>query len=221
MMKKITVFLFLAVSLFFTSCKSSVSVKPSAVGADFDVSISFGSAFCGLFSAVFPSEKGGETRSFFDDAQIAQVLTATGIQNVRVKSNGQTSLQISGSAAASGNPLVDSGIIVFAPDGNVSLVFSSQNLQALYGLLPFELASYIDMLMAPAFTGEEMTDGEYIDSVATVYGKNVADELNDGEVKFNIHGTDDRTNSSSLSAVKLLNVTGTVRFCGKRAGEND
>ena len=90
-------------------------------------------------------------------------------------------------------------------------MFSSQNLQALYGLLPFELASYIDMLMAPAFTGEEMTDGEYIDLVATVYGKNVADELNDGEVKFNIHGTDGRTNSSTLSAVKLLNVIGTLK----------
>ncbi len=56
-------------------------------------------------------------------------------------------------------------IVTFSPD-----FFSS-----VFRMMNEETQGYIDLLMAPAFTGEEMTPEEYIDLLAVVYGKSLAD----------------------------------------------
>lgn len=198
-------------SILLTSCGCDIILKPAADGAEFTILLSFEKAFTDTFSALFPPDN--ENQLLFDEAQIKQTLETTGFEKVSVKNTSQNSLHISGKINKNGeNPAVGSGIVEFADSGNIRLSFSAETLQKLYELLPFELKSYIDMLMAPSFTGEEISDEEYLDLVGTVYGEKVADELKDASVRFTVYTADGKTRFSRLSAIKLLNSIGTVKI---------
>ena len=58
--------------------------------------------------------------------------------------------------------------------------------------------------MAPVFTGEEMTDTEYILLIGSVYGKSVADELKNGSFKLTLKNPDGTKGEYNLPLVKLL-----------------
>lgn len=210
-MKKLFFCLAAAFSFFLTSCGCDVILRPAADGAHFEISLTFGQAFSDTFSALFPPDD--ENQTLFDEAQITKTLENAGITNVSVKNTSQNSLRIAGTVKKSGgNPAVDSGVVEFADSGNIHLSFSAEKFQKLYELLPFELKSYIDMLMAPSFTGEEISDEEYLDLVGTVYGGKLAEELKDGSVHFMIYTADGKAYLAQLSVVKLLNVIGTVKI---------
>lgn len=210
-MKKLFFCLAAAFSFFLTSCGCDVILKPAADGAEFTILLSFEKAFTDTFSALFPSDN--ENQMLLDEVQTAKTLSDAGIANVSVKNTSRNSLRIAGTMKKSGgNPAVDSGTVHFEDGGNIRLLFSAETLQKLYDLLPFELKSYIDMLMAPSFTGEEISDGEYLDLVGTVYGEKTADELKDGSVRFTVYTADGTARTARLPAVKLLNVIGAVRI---------
>lgn len=58
--------------------------------------------------------------------------------------------------------------------------------EALTGM-PASMNDYIDLLMAPAFTGETLTQAEYIDVVRSAYGKTIADELLKSDFTLAVH----------------------------------
>ena len=53
--------------------------------------------------------------------------------------------------------------------------------------MPASMNDYIDLLMAPAFTGETMTQAEYIDVVRSAYGKTIAAELLKSDFTIAVH----------------------------------
>ncbi|MCQ2613774.1 MAG: hypothetical protein MJ183_09270 [Treponemataceae bacterium] len=55
------------------------------------------------------------------------------------------------------------------------VTFSPQFFSSVFRMMNEETQGYIDLLMAPSFTGEEMTPEEYIDLLAVVYGNSLAD----------------------------------------------
>ncbi|MCR4938594.1 MAG: hypothetical protein K5930_00635 [Treponemataceae bacterium] len=67
-----------------------------------------------------------------------------------------------------------------------SLKLTPEFMQHLLTYLPEDNTGYADLLMAPLFTGEEMDKEEYVDTVAVVYGRKLADEANTFKFMFQI-----------------------------------
>jgi len=58
-----------------------------------------------------------------------------------------------------------------------AITLSREVLAASLELMPPDTADYIELLMAPVFTGEELAPDEYRELVAAAYGKTIAAEL--------------------------------------------
>lgn len=69
---------------------------------------------------------------------------------------------------------------------NFSLKLTPEFMQQLLTYLPEDNTGYADLLMAPLFTGEEMDMEEYVDTVAVVYGRKLANEANTFKFMFQI-----------------------------------
>jgi len=57
---------------------------------------------------------------------------------------------------------------------------------ALLGFLSFEIAAYLNVLMAPIATGEEMTKAEYIALVSSIFSKAVSDEIASSTINISV-----------------------------------
>lgn len=72
------------------------------------------------------------------------------------------------------------------PDGVFSITLSPETAQYIVSLLPEETASYTELFMAPLFTGEIMSAGEYTELIAAVYGQQLADELDESNFTLTV-----------------------------------
>ena len=59
----------------------------------------------------------------------------------------------------------------------IAITLSRDTLAKALELMPSETRDYLDLFMAPAFTGETLTNGEYEELIAATYGKTLATEL--------------------------------------------
>ncbi|MDR2078653.1 MAG: hypothetical protein LBP74_02885 [Treponema sp.] len=64
-----------------------------------------------------------------------------------------------------------------ASPGNLVISLDRRSGPQLIALISPEVADYLSTLMAPAATGELLSKAEYLDLVASIYGKGVADEI--------------------------------------------
>ena len=71
-------------------------------------------------------------------------------------------------------------------DPILSVTLKPEYIQHLLTYLPEDNTGYADLLMAPLFTGEEMDEEEYVDTVAVVYGRKLANEAKTFKFKFQI-----------------------------------
>ena len=62
-------------------------------------------------------------------------------------------------------------------ENSLSLTISPETMAELVGFLPEDTKDYIDLLMAPIFTGEELSPEEYVDVIRGLYGPSVAENL--------------------------------------------
>ncbi len=178
--------------------------------------------------------------SFFDAEQIRLSMSQAGFENVNASANADNSFSVGFSlpdlqdakephVAGKGksNPFSASGIFNRGQDGKPYLEISSEKLQSLYEKLPSEIQSYLDMLIAPSFTGEKMPDEEYLDLLASVYGQNLADEIKNSKINFvfvekNADSTNNANNEknakrtrTTLSLLSVLNTEGKITITAK------
>jgi hypothetical protein len=83
------------------------------------------------------------------------------------------------------------GIINFeqknaAGEGYCSVNISLASGPWVIGLLSPEISMYLNALMAPIATGEKMTKTEYLTSVASIYGKDIADEIASSSIRASV-----------------------------------
>lgn len=178
------------------------------------------------------------TNAFFDAEEIKFSMSQAGFENVNASADKDNIFsvgfslpdfsdanEISGKGKS--EPLSSSGIFNHGQNGKPYLEISSEKLQSLYEKLPFEIQSYLDMLMAPSFTGEKMSDEEYLDLLASVYGQSLADEIKNSKINFvfvktnanstdnannakNANGTNAKRTKTTLSLLSILNTEGKI-----------
>jgi len=66
---------------------------------------------------------------------------------------------------------------------NISLASGPQIL----GLISPEIGMYLNALMAPIATGEVLTKAEYLTSIGSIYGKNIADEISSSSIRASVN----------------------------------
>jgi hypothetical protein len=68
--------------------------------------------------------------------------------------------------------------ITYSPSpGRLTVTLDRNAGPRIIALLSAEVSDYLSVLMAPVVTGEKLSKGEYLDLVASVYGRAVADEI--------------------------------------------
>ena len=67
-----------------------------------------------------------------------------------------------------------------------SLTVTTELMQALLAQLPEETAGWSEMLMAPLFTGEEMSEAEYSELLGAVYGNKIVEEAENAAVTLSV-----------------------------------
>ncbi len=195
--------------IFATSCESSLKITLTTDLPRFSYSGSLGDAFYSTISTVMGL---GEAASddFLDAEDIKNGLSQSGFTNVSAKNTQKNSFSVDFSPSKEGDdPVSLSGILKYDAYKKPYLEFSKEKFQSLYSLVPFEIQSHLDMFMAPSFTGEEMSDEEYLDLLASVYGQKLSDEIKKSKINF-VFVQEKSESKMSLSLLSILNTTGTL-----------
>jgi hypothetical protein len=172
--------------LIFAGCTASVEVH---AGSNKKTTVQYSASFGSAFIHTMQSLSDNPAAPLFDADTIAAQLRGSGIQNAEVKTPSGTSLAVSASIPPdSKNAVLSSGLVTYDNNSHkMTLTLSPAALSALYTSLPETMQSYIDLFMAPAFSGESMTAKDYIELVASVYGRPLADEVAAAQVSISLY----------------------------------
>jgi hypothetical protein len=187
---------YLMVLLAVTGCSGKLSVQAkSDQGADIQFSASVGkvisSTLASLSSSIAGGKYSGGSQNLFSASEIKKAFNGSDFTNVSVTSPSSDSLDLSASIpAASKQTHATGGIrasdIVNCTSNKMVLQFSPTSLQKLSADLPKDTKAYLDMFMAPAFTGEKMDASEYKMLIASIYGDQIAAELEKAQITVSL-----------------------------------
>lgn len=203
------------------SCESTLKVTSTTKGAKFGFDTKLGSVFQDTIKSISQNVEGESSNEIaFEAEEIQQELEKAGFKNPKVFAHGNSSLSITmDSERKNMDPVNTSGFVSYgnektaiAENGAGSkvheIILSNESLKAMYNQLPVVFKSYLDLFGAPVFSGEEMTDQEYIEMIACVYGQSLADEIAASELKVCL----DNGKAISVPLVKLLNLENEIRI---------
>lgn len=181
-----------AAALACTGCTSSLEIQALKDGGAL---VSFSAGLGRAFRTVVTSLSGENADSaLFNAGDMASQFRAAGMDDAKVTVPTDSSVDVSMKLrAGASDPVSKAGLVSFAKNGSSSsmtLTLSPANLSTLYSSLPDTVQSYIDLFMAPVFTGESMTKSEYLDLVASVYGQDLADEIAESSVSIVLSAPD-------------------------------
>ena len=194
--------LVLAACMLFASCDCNLSVSETNSGYKISYSTVLGKALLDTVGAV--SDDGSEV--IFSAEEIQKVFAETGMRNVRSESVKAESLLIEAETSEKKDDFVSAAGLVKGDRKSYSLLFSRETLSAMYDGMPSMMKSYIDLFMAPSFSGEEMTDDEYVDLISSVYGDVVAEEIKDSKINLTLSKLDGRKQRYTIRLIDLINI---------------
>lgn len=198
-MKKIFFVLAVLLGTFLcASCNSEVKIDLKKDGS---VALKFSGTFGDGLSKLVNSISDDDV--VFDTKAITYELSKSGFQDVIVTAKGKKSLEISMTEKGQNSYLYTSGML--DTKGNkISLKLSPETLKKFYSLCDEQIVLYLDLLLAPIFNDEKMTEAEYLETVATFYGQSVADEFSKSMIRLTVTNPNEKTKTSVLSVAKLL-----------------
>lgn len=198
-MKKLVIFVVLTLLFAMTSCTPGLNIS---VEEDGEINYSFSATLKDVVADTVRSFTGvPESVNLFNDQQIQDSLTESGLQNVSVALPDLLSVKISGSIKASSKkdlqvedrlPTVPGAIILASEKQaandikTLELSLSKKVVSQVLESLPVETVEYLDLLSAPIFTGEEISSLEYVELIGAIYGATVAKALEESFVEINV-----------------------------------
>lgn len=182
----------------FFSCSSDITVelkKDGSVGVVFNGT--FGDGLIDLINSI------SEDDSAFDTRQISYELAKSGFTDVKASAKGNKSLSISMNERNQKSYLFSSGVCSVKQQ-TLSINLSPKTLMDFYSNCDEQIVLYLDLLLAPVFNQEIMSEAEYVETLGTFYGKEAANELANSEIKITIKNPDGKSNTTIVPVVKLL-----------------
>lgn len=185
------------------SCKSDIKITAKKDSC----SISYGTVLGNALRDTVSALSGGE-EVIFAPAQFIEIFSESNLKNVSAKSETKDSIFLSAELDEEKQDFISqANILSVGPNGSsVTLSFSEEKLAAMYENMPQTMQSYIDMFMAPSFTGEKMTDEEYLELVSSVYGDFVSDEIKKSVINFTLENSRGKSASYEVKLLDIINL---------------
>lgn len=126
-----------------------------------------------------------EESPLFDKEAISESLKTSGLKEKKVSVNSDSSLDVkvySSDLSKIGNsqkPIFTTTYNKTTKEYSVSTILNPKTFESLFTIFPEEFADYAELLMAPIFTGENLSETEYLDLLAAAYGNSLQKELSD------------------------------------------
>ena len=181
------------ISALFFSCTTSVALetrldKTGAVAMQTKLSPSVQTLVSSLAGA-------DSTEALFDAAQIRASLKAAGFAVTGLKFPSKSALTVTAETKNITTMLRGSkDFITVVNDKGINdmrIKLTPENVRKAVAIMPEDTALYIELLIAPVFTGESMSAEEYTDLIAIAYGDKIAQDLLKAKVNliFTVPGT--------------------------------
>lgn len=179
----------------FISCTARISGSLEADGsASLSVNMSLEPRMTTLIQRL-AAAGGAGGGAILDSVAIAQSMSnAPGVASIRLRNTAPAAIEgtinISNIseflAAADAERGGQERFINFeqgALGGSCRINLNIENSPVILELLSMDIADYLNVLMAPLVTGEEMTRPEYLDLVASVFNRAISDEIASSRVR--------------------------------------
>ena len=198
MMKKLfpkfPLVLLLAVAGLFVSCDSSLKITTLTNGAT-QVNFDFN---CGPAIEKLVANLTGEDVAL-NTVEISSSLEKQGFSQVQATANSYLAANIK---------FTDEKNILFEKtDGPLTLALSPAIMLDFYKSCDAETQALLDLFLSPVFNEESMTQDEYLETVASLYGKDVSAELKKSNLNIEIN-----QKKYQISLVKLLTLDEILTF---------
>ena len=175
-MKKIFYFSTILILIFtILSCSPELSISlknDDSVDVQFEITNT--ESFFSNFSAFMDFSE----ENFYDKEILSSNLQSIGFSNINLKSGKNADLKLSAklknfSQIENDNPV---STLFTKKESSFEISINPDNLIDILETLP-EMTDYLDLLMAPVYTGEELSEQEYLELFATVYGESFAKDF--------------------------------------------
>jgi hypothetical protein len=191
---KLTIFV-LSIALF--SCSARLDGSLAADGsAVLSVRMSLEPAITALIQRLaVAGGQSGQGGQIIDGPSIAASMSeAPGISSASFRNTslsaieGQVRISDVGSflTITEGASLEGDRFIIFEKDNRLQINLNSKNGPMIIKMLSEEINDYLNALMAPIATGEEMTKAEYLENITSFYNRNISNEIAASRIRVSI-----------------------------------
>ena len=201
------ILMFFSVFLFF-SCSAEIVFE---VKKDGNVKISYNGDLSGDFLQFLINQNGKNTEldlgnienTELDVEVLTESLKNSGFENIQILSGKLKNILITMEDKSQKSVLFHSKLLKMQ-NGSLSVDFSYENLRNFYENADEQLQSDLDLLLAPVFNDEKMTETEYLETIATFYGEKMASELAESFISLIVINIDGKQQVQKISIPKIL-----------------
>lgn len=206
-MKRFLLLLVAISCVLFFGCTNDLYLKVNKDGSvDVKYSTSAGTALAEMLEGFVSSTDSGE---LFNPDDISKDFTACGFNNVKVAKIGNNGFTSTMSDNSHKSPLFSSGILTIKGSSAV-IKISPKQLFDFYNDSDQQTQMLLDMVLAPVFNDEEMSEAEYIETVSSVYGVSVGNEIKSSKVNIVLEDSNGKKISKTIPLIKLLTLEETI-----------
>lgn len=201
------ILMFFSVFLFF-SCSAEIVFE---VKKDGNVKISYDGDLNGDFLQFLINQNGKNSELDLENIEnteldvevLTESLKNSGFENVQILSGKLKNILITMEDKSQKSVLFYSKLLKMQ-NGSLSVDFSYENLRNFYENADEQLQSDLDLLLAPVFNDEKMTETEYLETIATFYGEKMASELAESFISLIVINIDGKQQVQKISIPKIL-----------------
>lgn len=211
----ISVLIVLAVCTLFTGCTSEINLELKKDGSvDVVFSGSAGKAFAAMIASATGTSTGsstGATNVIFDTKEIEYEMSSNGFSQVKASSKKGSDLTVT-MTDKNGKSALFTSEVVNVKDGKLNASLSPQSLVKFYKAADNQTVMFLDMLLAPIFNDEVMTQEEYLEVLASFYGEEIAEEMKNSSFRITLKNPDGTKTVQNIGFTKLLTLNEVIRF---------
>lgn len=208
------IFASLALMLLCASCTSEISLELKKDGSvDVQFSGVAGTAFATMINSVSGMSGNGSATGtvIFDTKEIEYEMSSNGFSQVKAVSKKGADLTVTMTDKNGKSALFTSGVVSIK-DGKLNASLSPQSLVKFYKAADSQTVMFLDMLLAPIFNDEVMTQEEYLEVLASFYGDEIADEMKNSSFRITLKNPDGTKTIQNIGFTKLLTLNEVIRF---------
>ncbi|MBO4629366.1 MAG: hypothetical protein J5687_05385 [Treponema sp.] len=198
------IFTVTALLVFCAGCTSEITLELKKDGS-VDV------VFSGEAGDAFAAMLGASDSVIFDTKEIEYEMGSHGFSKVKAVSKKGTDLTVSMTDKKGKSAMFTSGVIS-VENGKLNAQLSPQTLVKFYNSADSQTVQFLDMLLAPIFNDEKMSQEEYLEVIEAFYGEDIAEEMKSSKFRITLKNPDGSQTVQTVPFVKLLTLDEIISF---------